>query len=158
MCITQKISWVYAAAFGKEKSKHAILGIREQNSSTKMANTKQTLNLIIHNNMRVGYNTYTNNNPSYTGAYRRHKVVKHSTKEYVNGMAHTNGIESVWAVLKRGYNRTYHNWSMKHCKRYVDEFVFRLSEGNCKVDTVDRLAAMVDASGGKSIKYKELLD
>lgn len=27
-------------------------------------------------------------------------VVKYSVKEFVNGMAHTNGIESVWAVLK----------------------------------------------------------
>ncbi len=35
--------------------------------------------------------------------YDRLKV-NHSTKGYVNGMAHTNGIESVWAVLKRGYN------------------------------------------------------
>jgi hypothetical protein len=25
--------------------------------------------------------------------------VNHSAKEYVNGMASTNGIESVWAVL-----------------------------------------------------------
>ncbi len=40
--------------------------------------------------------------------------------------AHTNGIESVWAVLKRGYNDTYHNFSAKALHRYVDEFSFRL--------------------------------
>ena len=39
----------------------------------------------------------------------RHGTVKHSAKEFVNGMAHTNGIESVWSVLKRGYNGIYHN-------------------------------------------------
>ena len=35
-------------------------------------------------------------------------LVNHSAKEHVNGMAHTNGIESVWAVLKRGYSGVYH--------------------------------------------------
>jgi hypothetical protein len=38
-------------------------------------------------------------------------------------MAHTNGIESVWAVLKRGYNGTFHNISTKHLNRYVDELL-----------------------------------
>ena len=37
-----------------------------------------------------------------------HESVKLSAKEYVNGMTHTNGIESVWAVMKRGYNGVYH--------------------------------------------------
>ena len=33
--------------------------------------------------------------------------MKHSISEYVNGMAHTNGIESFWALLKRGYHGTF---------------------------------------------------
>ena len=41
-------------------------------------------------------------------------LVKHSISEYVNGMAHTNGIESFWALLKRGYHGTYHHMSEKH--------------------------------------------
>ena len=74
----------------------------------------------------------------------------------MNGMAHTNGIESVWAVMKRGYNGVYHNWSMKHTQRYVNEFAFRLNDGNCKVDTIDRIAAVVRGSVGKRLTYKEL--
>ena len=31
-------------------------------------------------------------------------AVNHSAKEFVNGMVHTNNIESVWAVLTRGHN------------------------------------------------------
>ena len=50
------------------------------------------------------------------------------------GMAHTNGIESVWAVLKRGLQGTFHQVSVKHLDRYVNEFAFRLNEGNCQVD------------------------
>ena len=60
----------------------------------------------------------------------KHEAVKHSVNEFVNEIAHTNGIESVWAVLKRGYNGVYHQWIKKHMRRYVNEFVLRLNEGN----------------------------
>ena len=35
-------------------------------------------------------------------------AVRYSVGEYVNGMAHTNWIESFWDMLKRGYHGTYH--------------------------------------------------
>ena len=71
-----------------------------------------------------------------------HLKVNHSAKEFVNGMASVNGIESFWALLKRGYHGTYHNFSTKHLSRYVNEFVFRQNEGNCQTDTVDRIKAL----------------
>ena len=37
-------------------------------------------------------------------------------------MAHTNGIESFWAMLKRGYQGTFHQISPEHLDRYVNEF------------------------------------
>ena len=48
-----------------------------------------------------------------------HLRVNHSAKEYVNGMASTNGIESFWALFKRGYHGTYHNFTTKHLPRYI---------------------------------------
>ena len=120
--------------------------------------TKQTLHQIVRDNVRSGSTICTDDNPSYRGAYRRHKVVNHSAKQYVNGMAHTNGIESVWALIKRGYNGTYHNWSMKHCQQYVNEFVFRLNDGNCQIDTIDRLDALIRSFEGKRITYKKLIN
>ena len=147
---------------GGSGGKHAILGMRARGGRVKAMPiddiTKQTLHPIIKSNIMAGSTIYTDDNPSYTGAYRRHKVVNHSAKEYVNGMAHTNSIESVWALLKRGYNGTYHNWSMKHCQRYVNEFVFRLNDGNCKKDTQDRLDSLFSRMTGKQITYKELTD
>ena len=35
------------------------------------------------------------------------EVVRHRVKEYVRDQAHTNGIESFWSLLKRGYVGTY---------------------------------------------------
>ena len=86
-----------------------------------------------------------------------HGTVKHSTKEYVNDMAHTNGIESVWAVLKRGYHGTFHHVSFKHLQRYVDEFTFRLNEGRCDVDTLDRMVSLFRNIGGRRLPYRELV-
>ena len=54
-----------------------------------------------------------------------HLSVNHSAGQYVDGMAHTNGVESFWALLKRGYYGTYHKASPRHLQRYVDEFAGR---------------------------------
>jgi len=101
-------------------------------------------------------NRYTDESPAYSGISNRHKTVNHSAKKYVNGMAHTNGIESVWTVMKRGYNGVYHNWSKKHCRQYVNEFTFRLNEGNVERDTRDRLNDLFKAMTDKTITFEEL--
>ena len=82
--------------------------------------------------------------------------VNHSAKEFVNGMAHTNSIESVWAVLKRGYYGTYHNFSTKHLHRYVDEVTFRLNQGNCKIPSMRRVNSLIQGTIGKTLTYKRL--
>lgn len=72
-------------------------------------------------------------------------------------MAHTNGVESVWAVIKRGYYGTYHHWNFKHMKRYIDEYVFRLNEGNVERDTLDRMASLCSsAMQDKRLTYADL--
>ena len=57
----------------------------------------------------------------------------------------TNGIESVWAVMKRGLHGVYHHASPKHLDRYVSEFTFRLNEGDVKNHTMERLAILFSA-------------
>ena len=86
-----------------------------------------------------------------------HVLVNHSVGEFVNGMASTNGIESMWAVLKRGYQGTFHHFSKKHIDRYVDEFVFRMNDGNVRVHTLDRIDAMVGCAFGKRLTYADLI-
>ena len=91
-----------------------------------------------------------------TDQYQQY-VVSHSAKEFVNGMAHTNGIESVWAVLKRGFYGTYHSFSGKYLQRYVDEFTFRLNEGNVKIHILDRIDSLLEKSVGVRVTYTNSL-
>lgn len=70
-------------------------------------------------------------------------------------MAHTNGIESFWSLLKRGYHGTFHHFSRKHLDRYVNEFVTRynLRPNN----TIDIMAVSVRMMVGKRLTYDKLV-
>ena len=81
--------------------------------------------------------------------------VNHFVKEYVNGQAHTNGIESFWALLKRGYYGTYHKMSAKHLPRYVNEFAGR--HNIREQDTIDQLAFIARGLIGKRLRYQDLV-
>ena len=92
------------------------------------------------------------------GAYRglpNHETVAHSVGEYVRGQAHTNGIESFWSMLKRGYYGTYHRMSPKHLDRYVTEFSGRHNARS--LDTIDQMRAIVRGMSGKRLCYAELI-
>ena len=104
---------------------------------------------------------YTDEHRSYqclgTAAYQ-HDTIRHSAGEYVGAIdIHTNGIESVWALLKRGLYGVWHHASRKHLHRYVNEATFRLNEGNVKVNTIDRFEAILSKSVGKRITYEEAI-
>lgn len=86
-----------------------------------------------------------------------HQIVNHSAKQYVDGMAHTNGIESVLAVLNRGFYGIYHSFSKKHLQRYVNEFFYRLNESNVRVHTMDRIESLIGKTIGARPTYVELI-
>ena len=75
--------------------------------------------------------------------------------EYVRGQAHTNGMESFWSMLKRGYEGTYHHMSEKHLGRYVNEFSGR--HNTRPLDTADQMASMVRGMEGKRLRYQDLV-
>lgn len=103
---------------------------------------------------------HTDEAPGYAemdGLFYRHAAINHGRGEYRRGNVTTNGIESVWAVLKRGILGVYHSTSKKHLGRYVDEFTFRLNDGNVKYPTLERLDSFVTATAGKRLTYKGLI-
>lgn len=163
---------------GKEKNKHeskklkagrgavgktAVLGMRERGgrviAKPIAERSLQVATKEIHDNIQIGTQLYTDDSLIFSdmdGLFYRHAAVNHSAGEYSRGPASTNSIESVWAVLKRGVHGVYHQVSVKHLRRYVDEFAFRLNEGDVKRHTMERLNSFIDAVAGKRLTYKGL--
>lgn len=159
---------------GKEKNKHsnkklragrggvgkqAVFGIKERSGRIRAFPVKGTsqidLQAAIVENVKRGSNVYTDCHRSYIGIKGyNHKVVKHSVGEYVKGQAHTNGVESFWALLKRGYYGTFHHMSVKHLHRYVNEFSTRHNLGH---DTISSLNSITDGMFGQRLTYKRLI-
>ena len=98
---------------------------------------------------------FTDGHKAYNTLNRHHETVEHSVGEYVRGMAHTNGIDSFWSMLKRGYQGVYHNLSAKHLHRYVNEYAGRHNFRDA--DTVEQMRATVRGLVGQRLRYTELV-
>ena len=116
--------------------------------------TKETLRAFIDENDAVDAEKFTDENRSYQGM-NNHKTVNHSLGKWVNEMAHTNGLESFWAMFKKGFHGTFHRMSRKHLHRYLAEFSGR--HNIRPMDTLDQIIAMSDGMNGKRLKYKDLV-
>jgi len=144
--------------------KTAVIGMRERGGRTKakvVANTDQeTVHRVIHENVHVRSALHTDEFAAYRGLgglFFDHETINHTAGEYSRDGVTTNSIESVFAVLKRGLIGVYHHASPKHLHRYVDEFAFRLNEGDVKRHTLDRLESFVKGVAGKRLTYKALI-
>ena len=103
-----------------------------------------------------GAQLFTDEHASYQGMPGvQHQTVRHSVGEFVNEQAHTNGIESFWATLKRGYVGTYHQFSIKHLDRYIAEFEGR--HNHRPSDTIDQMSEIVRGMDGKRLRYDDLV-
>ena len=161
---------------GKEKNKHsrkktrkgrgavgktAVAGIKDRATNQVRAKVikdtdAKTLQGFVSDHTEDGSTVYTDDATAYKGLKkRRHETVKHSVGEYVNGMASTQGIESFWAMLKRGYHGTFHHFSEKHMDRYVTEFAGR--HNIRRADTVDQMAITAKRMAGKRLRYRDLV-
>ncbi len=102
-----------------------------------------------------GATVYTDDASAYKGIDRPHEAVRHSVGEYVRDQAHTNGLESFWAPLKRAHKGTFHKMSPKHLNRYVDEFSGRHNVRSR--DTADQMGQMAAGMVGKRLRYNDLI-
>ena len=73
--------------------------------------TSSTLRSFVTNNTHESAHIFADEARAYLSLNRRYETCNHSAKQFVNGMFHTNGLESFWALLKRGYHGTYHKMS-----------------------------------------------
>ncbi len=98
----------------------------------------------------------TDSHPVYAAIYGlpQHEMVNHHAGEYVRGDAHTNTIESVWALLKRQIVGTHHWVSPKHLQQYVSEMAWRMNRR--AMTPQERINALFTAVEGR-LTYKALI-
>jgi len=163
---------------GKEKNKHeskrhhigrggvgkvAVVGIRDENDQVRATpvadTTAKTLVGFIQDNAPAGATVVTDEFAAYrslTSKGYTHHTVNHGAGEYVRHFCiHTNGIESFWALLKRGHYGIYHYMSPKHLHRYVNEFSFR--HNTAQAGTMKFIEMTAARMLGKRLTYKDLI-
>lgn len=132
---------------GREKNKHfdkrlfdrwqegktAAIGLRNRDGKVRLrhigiANGARMM-AFIQDNIKDGAVLFTDQHDGYRDAADQydHKTISHNRHEYVRGIISTNGIESVWAVLKRGFGGVYHHWRPYYMPLYLAEFEARLN-------------------------------
>ncbi|MDE0529249.1 MAG: IS1595 family transposase [Truepera sp.] len=159
---------------GREKNKHSnkkqragrgtvgkatVAGVKDRTTNQISAkvvdgNDAKTLQGFVASQVDAEAMVYTDENRAYWGL-PNHKTVKHSVGEYVKEMAHTNGLESFWAMLKRGYHGVYHKMSKKHLHRYINEFAGR--HNIRELDTIDQMGHVVAGLVGRRLLYRDLV-
>ena len=112
---------------------------------------------IFVSEVRVGTGFYT-----HIEDYTVDKAIRNATEqridafhEYVRGDVHTNGIESLWSIFKRGYVGTYHQMSEAHLSRYVNEFTGR--HNIRPLGTVEQMGSVAVGMVGKRLRYDDLI-
>ncbi|HVY07033.1 MAG TPA: IS1595 family transposase [Burkholderiales bacterium] len=160
---------------GKETNRHAnkklrkgrgsvgksiVVGLKQRNgvvvAEVAPNISKKTLHAFVLRHADSGASIYTDSLYSYHGleAHYYHRMVNHAVGEYVKHQAHTNGIESFWALLKRGYYGVYHYMSAKHLHRYVGEFSYR--HNTATIGTLQFIDQTIANSANRRLTYKEL--
>ena len=162
---------------GKEKNKHKrkrlnsgrgtvgktpVVGIKERETGktrmTRMVVADRvdapTLQGFVQTHTTDRAMVYTDEATAYRGLMN-HVAVRHSAGEYVAGEVHTQGIESLWSMMKRGIVGTYHHISPKHTGRYAAEFSGRHNDR--PLDTLEQMGQMADGAVGKRLQYQRPL-
>ena len=146
------------------QDKVPVVGIRERETGkVKARGTERVsgvlLRGIVQESVEEGAMVYTDQNVSYKGLIKKnykHESVNHSAGEYIKGQAHTNGVESFWAMLKRGHAGGYHKMSKKHLQRYIDEYAGR--HNIRPLATMEQIGVTFDGMNSKRLTYRELIN
>ena len=140
--------------------KDAVVGIKQRDGDIRASHVSDTTSNTLHGQLlkhvKEGSTVYSDEHRGHDGInlFFEHETVKHSVGEYVKDQAHTNGIESFWALMKRGYDGTYHKMSPKHLHRYVNEFAGRHNI-RC-MDTEDQMEHIARNFEGKRLTCEDM--
>jgi transposase-like protein len=124
--------------------------------------TSNRLAFYIAENADLTCRLITDDSPAYKRVGEAfeggHETVLHTAKEYVRRGTdvHSNTIEGVFSLIKRGVMGTFHSVSRKHLPNYLNEFEFRWNTR--KMDDGQRMANAIRFVDGKRLEYRESVD
>ena len=159
---------------GKEKNKHSnkklragrgtvgkavVAGVRDRATGNVRVEvvpdtSAPTLQTLVQDSISPDATLYTDEAAAYRNL-PNHEAVKHGVGEYVREQAHINGMESFWALMKRGYHGVYHAMSPKHLPRYVAEFEGRHNDRPS--DTMAQMERLAQGLDRKRLTYGALI-
>ena len=152
---------------GKKKLKHGrggvgkeiVVGIKDRATNEIRAKVipdtkRETLQGFVNDNVAEDAEKFTDEHSGYQGL-NNHVAVNHSLGKWVDEMAHTNGMESFWAMFKKGFHGTFHRMSQAHLHRYITEFAGR--HNLRPLDTIDQMKAVAEGMRGKHLPYRDLV-
>ena len=143
--------------------KKPIVGIRERETRRVKAFAVDKVDIgtiarTLIENVERGSHVYSDEHGAYTVVRMlgfEHMAVNHKKGEYVRGESSTNGVESFWATIKRGFKGTYHKMSHKHLQRYADEYATR--HNMRREDTIDMIDLTLKNMVAKKLTYRDLI-
>ncbi len=93
--------------------------------------------------------------------FESHQTVNHGSKEYsrasdlTEGNVHTNTIEGVFGIFKRGMTGVYQHCQSKHLHRYLSEFDFRYNNRIAlEINDGQRADNILAGVSGKRLTYQ----
>jgi transposase-like protein len=147
------------------KNKDVVIGIRERGGDVRLVHTADAkegtlYDVVAKHVSKDAEAIMTDENPAYNfrlTQFRdvRHARIKHKDRVYVKGDVHTNTVESAFSLFKRGLTGSFHQVSIKHLQRYLNEFGYRFNrreDADLFEQTVSRMAA------GKALPYSKLVE
>jgi transposase-like protein len=144
--------------------KVAVLGALERNGDVRLevSRQKQLTREVLHEFIKAKLSDettmiVTDDFNQYSGIAdnnTKHETVSHTQKEWVRGIVHTNGLEGVWSLFKRSIVGSYHQVSVKHLDRYLDEFEFRFNNRENSFLFRDTLLRLLNST---NLEYKNLI-
>lgn len=114
-----------------------------------------TLQRFVNDPAVKSATVYADNATAYDSLRFDHEWVKHSLSEYVQRGVHTNGIESLWSMLRPTYKGTSHKLSTKHHDRYMQELAGR--DDMREVNTINQTSRVQRGMEEKHLRYRELI-
>jgi transposase-like protein len=142
--------------------KRAVVALVERQGKVRMFHvehaTAANIREILVRNVSRKSTLHTDESRLYvvTGEeFASHETVKHSAGEYVRGIVHTNTVENVFSVFKRGMKGVYQHCGEAHLHRYLAEFGFRHNRRSAVgIEDTERARQLIQKTGGKRLTYR----